>query len=180
MINILYIFCDAKPQKFIFRPNTITSLDMIKSIESLPAEKQKILYDAIPYVTLLVAGADGIIEDAELEKGEKVAHIRTFHFHQEWQEYYKKVDEHLHERLLELIRILPRQAQQRQEAISKELSKLNSILPLLEPKHAKHFYDGLLSFARHVAKASGGIVGWMSIGPKEAKVADLPMIEPVK
>ena len=153
---------------------------MIKSIESLPAEKQKILYDAIPYVTLLVAGADGIIEDAELEKGEKIAHIRTFHFHQEWQEYYKKVDENLHERMLELIRILPRQAQQRQEAISKELSKLNSILPLLEPKHAKHFYDGLLSFARHVAKASGGIVGWMSIGPKEAKVADLPMIEPVK
>ncbi|MCB0549906.1 MAG: hypothetical protein KDD19_20205 [Phaeodactylibacter sp.] len=152
---------------------------MIKSIESLPAEKQKILYDAIPYVTLLVAGADGIIEDAELEKGEKIAHVRTFHFHQEWQEYYKKVDEHLHERLIELIRILPRQAEQRQEVISQELSKLNSILPLLEPKHAKHFYDGLVSFARHVAKASGGVVGWMSIGPKEAKVADLPMINPV-
>ena len=153
---------------------------MIKSIESLPAEKQKILYDAIPYVTLLVAGADGVIDDAELQQGEKIAHIRTFHFHQEWQEYYKKVDEHLHERLLELIRTLPRETQQRQEAISAELSKLNEILPLLEPKHAKHFYDGLLSFARHVAKASGGVIGWVSIGPKEAKVTDLPMIDPIK
>ncbi|MCB0592546.1 MAG: hypothetical protein H6557_03825 [Lewinellaceae bacterium] len=152
---------------------------MIKSIESLPPEKQKVLYDAIPYITLLVAGADGIIEDAELERGEKIAHIRTFHFHAEWQEYYKKVDERLHERLLELIRALPRTAPERQEAISKELSKLNDILPLLDPKHAKHFYDGLLSFARYVAKASGGIIGWMSIGPKEAKVVDLPMIEPV-
>ncbi|MCO6493509.1 MAG: hypothetical protein J5I98_34125 [Phaeodactylibacter sp.] len=152
---------------------------MIKSIESLPAEKQKALYDAIPYVTLLVAGADGIIEDAELERGEKIARIRAFHFHQEWQEYYQRVDGHLHERLMELIRTLPRSPEERQNAIAGELEKLNDVLPLLEPKHAKHFYEGLLSFARHVAKASGGIIGWMSIGPKEAKVVDLPMIEPV-
>ncbi len=152
---------------------------MIKSIESLPPEKQKILYDAIPYVTLLVAGADGIIDDAELERGEKIAHIRAFHFHPEWQEYYKKVDEQLHGRLIELIRLLPRSPEQRQEIITRELSKINDILPLLDPKHATHFYDGLLSFARYVAKASGGIIGWMSIGPKEAKVVDLPMINPV-
>lgn len=152
---------------------------MIKSIESLPAEKQKVLYDAIPYVTLLVAGADGVIDDAELEKGEKIAHIRAFRFHPEWQEYYKKVDENLHQRLRELIRALPRDAEKRQEVISGELSKLNDILPQLAPRHAKHFYDGLLSFARHVATASGGLIGWMSIGPREAKVVELPMIEPV-
>lgn len=152
---------------------------MIKNIDSLSPEKQKVLYDAIPYVTLLVAGADGIIEDAELERGEKIAHIRGFRFHAEWQEYYQKVDENLHERLMELIRLLPRDPEKRQEVISGELSKVNDILPLLDPKHAKHFYDGLLSFARYVAKASGGIIGWMSIGPKEAKVVDLPMINPV-
>lgn len=152
---------------------------MIKSIESLAPEKQKVLYDAIPYVTLLVAGADGIIEDAELERGEKIAHIRTFRSPREWQAYYQKVDEQLHERLHELIRVLPRDPKQRQERIAAELSKLNGILPLLDPKHAKLFYEGLLSFARHVAKASGGLIGWMSVGPKEAKVVDLPMIEPV-
>ena len=89
------------------------------------------------------------------------------------------MDENLHERLQELIRVLPRGAEERQEIISRELGKLNNILPLLEQKQAIHFYEGLVSFAHHVAKASGGLLGWISVGSKEAKVADLPMIKPI-
>lgn len=152
---------------------------MIKSIESLPRNEQQVLYDAIPYVTILVAGADGIIDDAELAAGEKVAHARSFHYkHEEWMEFYKKADEVLHDRLQELIHHLPRDTAKRQATVSQQLSRLNAILPKLDRRQAKHFYDGLCSFAEHVARASGGVIGWMSIGPREAKVTDLPMIEP--
>jgi hypothetical protein len=154
---------------------------MIKSIASLSADEQKILYEAIPYITILVAGADGIIDDAELAAAEKTAHVRSFHYeHEEWMEFYKKADENLHDQLHEMINHLPRETDKRQQAVSEKLARLNDVLPKMDRRQAKHFYDGLLTFADHIAKASGGFIGWMSVGPKEAEVTSLPMIEPVK
>ena len=37
----------------------------------------------------------------------------------------------------------------------------------------------VVTFADHVARASGGIMGWLSVGFEEYKVVDLPMINPV-
>lgn len=153
---------------------------MYKSIDALSAEDRKVLYEAIPHVTLLVAGADGIIDNSELAASEKVAHVRSFEFHPEWLEFYEKVDKSLHERLLGLILELPRDTEERQAILVNRLSKVNDVLPKLDHRHAKHFYEGLLSLARHVAKASGGFIGWLSVGPTEAKVTDLPMIDPVE
>ena len=154
---------------------------MINRIESLPAEDQQILYDAIPYVTILVAGADGIIDNSELAASEKVTHVRSFHYeHEEWMDYYKKADQGLHERLHELIDQLPRDTEARQSILSERLRKLNGVLPKLDHRHAKHFYDGLVSFAHHIAHASGGFIGWLSVDEQEAKVTDLPMVKPVK
>ena len=154
---------------------------MIKSIDSLSPEDQRVLYDAIPCVTILVAGADGIIDNAESAAAEEVTHVRSFHYeHAEWLEFYQKEDKNLHQRLHDLIDHLPRDTEQRQQLVAKELAKLNDVLPKMDRRHAKHFYDGLCSFAEHVAKASGGFIGWISIGPQEAKVTDLPMVEPVE
>ena len=154
---------------------------MIKSIAFLSAEDQKVLYEAIPYTTILVAGADGIIDDDELAAAEKTAHVRSFHYeHEEWMEFYKKADDNLHQQLQEMINHLPRQTDERQQVVSDKLARLNYVLPKMDRRQAKHFYEGLLTFADHIAKASGGFIGWMSVGPKEAEVTSLPMIEPIK
>jgi hypothetical protein len=152
---------------------------MFKSIDALSPQDQKVLYDAVPQVVLLVAGADGIIDDSELAASEKVAHVRSFDFHPEWMAFYEKLDQDLHERLLAMILDLPRETEPRQAELVNRLSKVNPVLKKIDRRQARHFYEGLLSLAGHVAKASGGFIGWLSIGPKEAKVTDLPMIDPV-
>lgn len=152
---------------------------MFKSIEALSPKDQKVLFDAVPQVVLLVAGADGIIDDAELAASEKVAHVRSFDFHPEWMEFYEQLDQDLHERLLAMINALPRDTKERQAVLIVKLSRVNEVIEKLDKRQARHYYEGLLSLARHVAKASGGFIGWLSVGPKEAKVTELPMINPV-
>lgn len=154
--------------------------NMFKSIDALSPEDQKVLFDAVPQVVLIVAGADGIIDDAELAASEKIAHVRSFDFHPEWMEFYEKLDKDLHERLLAMILELPRDTVARQEELVSRLTAVNAVLQKIDKRQAQHFHEGLLSLANHVAKASGGFIGWLSIGPKEAKVTELPMIEPVQ
>jgi hypothetical protein len=153
---------------------------MINIIESLSGRDQQLMYDVIPYITLLIAGADGNIDPKELEWSEKITEIRSFSSHHEWQPYYEKVSETLHDRIQELLAELPEDTAAQGKELTKRLSKLNDILPKLDPLDAKHFYDGLLSFAERIARADGGVLGWFSVSPSEAKVVGLPMINPVE
>ena len=45
---------------------------MLHQLNNLPDDELQELYDAIPVITLLIAGADGDIEDAELKQSEKI------------------------------------------------------------------------------------------------------------
>lgn len=153
---------------------------MIKKISSLPENQQEILYDAIPYVTLLIAGADGKIDPKELEWSKKITEIRSFSFHDNWQDYYERVHAQLNDRIHTLLQELPEDTAERQEIISQRLSVLNDILPQIDTIDAKRFYDGLLSFADRIAKADGGVMGWFSIDAREKAVVSLPMIDPVE
>jgi hypothetical protein len=153
---------------------------MIKTIELLPENQQEILYDAIPYVTLLIAGADGNIDPKELEWSEKITEIRSFSFHNHWQDYYERVHAQLNNRIQALLKALPSDTAERQEIISNRLSELNDILPHFDTIDAKLFYDGLLSFAERIAKADGGLMGWFSIDAREKAVIGLPMIHPIE
>lgn len=148
-------------------------------LKNLTAEEQQQMKDAIAYITILVAGADDNIDENELAAANKLAEIRSFSIHDELVPYYQEVKESLEEKLRALIQSLPNEVSARQEAISKELEKLNPILNKLSTHHGHVFYDNFVSFAKHVAKASGGIIGFMTVGPEEKKVIDLPMIEPV-
>lgn len=153
---------------------------MINIIEALPGKDQQLLYDVIPYITLLIAGADGNIDPKELEWSEKITEIRSFSSHEEWQPYYEKISGTLQSRIQELLAELPEDTTAQGEELSNRLSKLNDILPKLDPLDAKHFYDDLLSFAERIAKADGGVLGWFTISASEAKVVSLPMIHPVE
>ena len=153
---------------------------MINIIEALPIDQQQVMYDAIPNITLLIAGADGKIDPKELEWSEKIAEVRSFSFHEEWQAYYDEVSETMQDRINAILSELPEETNARQEELSNRLAKLNEILPNISSIYAKHFYDGLKSFANRIARADGGIFGWLSIGPKEAEVVELPMISPIK
>ncbi len=153
---------------------------MPQELKNLSPEEQHSMLEAIPLITILVAGADGKIDQEELAQGEKITKIRSYDYHAQLKPYFKKVGETYSERLQQLIAELPSDTAARQDEISKRLSQLNTILPKLDAGYAKLFYESLLTFAKHVAKASGGILGMMTINAKEHQLIRLSMLDPIE
>jgi len=152
---------------------------MITELEALNKEEQTLMLNTIPLITLLIAYADGELDEQERTWSEKITEIRSYSNHESLIEYYEKVGDHYQDKLDHMIETLPKDNDQRMAEISKRLSGLNSVLPKLDQVFAWRFYQGLLSFAKHVAKASGGFLGWSSISSSEEKVMGLEMINPI-
>jgi uncharacterized protein (DUF4415 family) len=137
------------------------------------------LKDAIAEITIYIAGIDGKIDAEEMQWAEKVAEIRTYKMHKDLLEFYQEVGKDYHEKINNLLNTYPKDYRDRNSIIESKLVELNPILASLEPKVGARLYDSYLSFAQHVAKASGGFLGFFSIGAKEKAVLNLPMIAPI-
>ena len=73
----------------------------------------------------------------------------------------------------------PKDTSARNMKISDDLSLLNEIFPKLEIHFGAALYDSFVSFAKHVAKASGGFMGFWSISKEEKEFIELPMLTPI-
>lgn len=144
---------------------------------NLKTEEYASLKDAIPQITILIAGADGKISEGETAWAAKVTNIRSYSAAEEYHDFYKEVGESFQARLDQLINELPADVPGRSARISETLAGLNPILHKLEPKHAARLYKELRSFAAHVAKASGGFLNFWSVSAEEKKWIELPMLE---
>lgn len=153
---------------------------MSANFAELSENEMKTLVDAIPYITVLIAGADGQIDKDELEWAEKVTEIRKFDYSSTLNSYYEAVGKNYQDRVNELIDELPGDTERRTEAIEVILGNLNPILAKLDPGIANECIDSFRSFAKHVAKASGGLFGFGSVSEDEARVMDLDMLIQVK
>ncbi|MEM9259962.1 MAG: hypothetical protein AAGA62_09970 [Bacteroidota bacterium] len=152
---------------------------MLKEFQNLTPTEQQKLFDAIPLITILVAGADDDIDEVELAEAQRMADIRSYNNLGLINAYYEAIDENLTERIQELSRELPNALEPRQAEISERLSGLNDIFPKMKEPFAYLYYKSFVSFAEHIAKSSGGFMRFMTVGPKEAEVIELPMVEPV-
>jgi hypothetical protein len=93
--------------------------------------------------------------------------------------FYQDVGKTYTTDLEQIINSYPAGVKERNKKISEELEELNQILPKLDARVAYKTYKSFVSFAKHVAKASGGILGFFSVNKHEAAVMKLPMINPV-
>ncbi|MFT5765360.1 MAG: hypothetical protein ACI8X3_002797 [Saprospiraceae bacterium] len=152
---------------------------MIPQFEKLSEDQKELMYDAIPLITIYIAGADGKIDPEEAAWAEKLTKIRSYAHHESLQEYYSNLGETYSDRMNKYIGVLPTDIAARTEAIGEKLAGLNSVLPMLEVNFAARYYKGLLSFAKHVAKASGGFFGFGSISSDEERLMKLDVITPV-
>lgn len=151
---------------------------MIANFAELPENEIAQLTDAIPYITILIAGADGEIEVEELEWAKKITEIRKFDHPGNMNDFYAKVGTNYSQRITQLMNELPGDTERRTEAIELKLAELNAILAKLD--NGNDFLDSFRSFAKHVAKASGGIFGFGSISEDEARLMDLHMLKPIQ
>jgi len=152
---------------------------MIAKFAGLTEAESTQMIDAIPLITILIAGADGDIDPTETEWAEKLTKIRQYDYDNELNDYYKKVGENYADRVTDLIAELPGDTDRRRNAISERLGALNDSLAKLDKDYAVSLIDSFKTFASHVAKASGGFLGFGSISNEEHKLIDLPMINTI-
>jgi len=153
---------------------------MIQEFAGLTAEESQALVDAVPLITILIAGADGNIDAKEREWATKLTEIRGYAHPDSLQEYYQAVGDQYGEKLNHLIDSLPKDVNERTKLISEKLSSLNASLAKLDINYAYNLYKSLTSFAEHVAKASGGFLRFATVSKEEAKLINLPMINPIE
>ncbi|MDH5381937.1 MAG: hypothetical protein OEW75_13850 [Cyclobacteriaceae bacterium] len=150
---------------------------MIVEFEVLEQEDIDLLLKTPLYVSILIAGADGKIDKNELNEAISLSKIKQTKARKELIEYYKEVGNHFEDKLKVLINSLPSGHEQRNKFISDELTKVGTILTKIDNHFAKELYVSLKDMAKKVAEASGGILGYMSVGYEESKFVDLKMIK---
>ena len=145
----------------------------------LSADDNRLLIETPALVTILVAGADGVIDEQELNWAEKLTHIRSYAKPEELNHYYMVVEAQFDASLGSYMDSLPKDQSERETQISSKLRRLNHALSCLDNPTALKLYESFVSFAKHIAKASGGFLRFSSISHAEKKWIGLPMINPI-
>ncbi|MEL7220155.1 MAG: hypothetical protein AAGJ93_02485 [Bacteroidota bacterium] len=153
---------------------------MPREFDKLTDAEQQLMLDAIPLITILVGGADGDMDDNEIEWAQKLTEVRSYDFNSKLKDYFQAVGAQFDSKLGTYNDSLPKETAARMAAVSELLAGLNPILKKIDSFDADVYYKNFLSFAEHVAKASGGILRFMSIGKEEKEVIGLPMLEDFK
>lgn len=151
----------------------------MKHFEILSDQEYTILKETLPKVGALIAYADGKVDIDEEYWAEKITHIRTYGEPHELNAYYEDLEKDFKQRFEAEVAALPEDKNEAAECLSKDIARVNDILPKLDPKIAYLVYSSFTTFAKHIAKASGGVLGFFSIDSNEAKLIDLPMINPI-
>lgn len=138
------------------------------------------LKKAIAYITLWVAGADNEVDQDEIAWAEKIAHIRTFSRPEMLNDFYTEASAELKSDLAKLTSSLPNAQEDRDSELYDLLAGVNVILQKLPNYDGANLYSSYLSFAKHIAKASGGFLGFGSISSKERAAIGLKMLEPIE
>ena len=151
---------------------------MIEDFKVLSDAEFDKLKDAISLITVYIAGADGSIDENELKWAEKITTIRGYSTPNSLKGFYEDVGIDYSDRVTKYVESLS-DLDVRNRTVEQKLSELNPILDKLDSKLGSELYKSYLSFAKHVAKASGGFLGFFSIGPAEKAVLNLKMITPI-
>ena len=136
-----------------------------------------ILKSAISEITVLIAGADGNIDDDDISWAKKVTEIRSYKLPDVLRDLYAQVGTTFSDDLATLIKETAGPSEERNVKLSDQLSRTGPLLQKMENQElAAALHDSYLSFAKHVAKSSGGFLSFGSISGAEKKLLDLKMI----
>ena len=142
----------------------------------LSEEEKALVLRAPVLVTVLIAGADEHIDEKEQRKAIAMSAYRKATASTRLRSYYEALSADFEANLIQTIADMPDTAAARSPLLVEELTKLNAIFAKLNPRFAKDLYDDLRSFAKRVASASGGVLGYFSTSDEEAEWVDLPML----
>lgn len=150
---------------------------MINYLDPLSEEEKLFLQKAPVLVSILIAGADNKIDKSEIKEALRISRYKPIKARILLKNFYSSIGDEFEYNLIEEIASLPREARKRTPMIVEELGKLNTILPKLDRKFAIQFYESMKDIAKKIAKASGGVLGYISVDYAELKLMELKMIK---
>ncbi len=147
---------------------------------NISEEEKTTLRKAISWITLLIASADGTIEEEELAWAEKITKIRGYNNPEKLSDFYDAVGKDFAATIDAETKALPEGKEAMKTHLSTKLEGINQILAKLENREAYIYYKSFVTFAEHVAKSTGGFLRFFSIGPEEKKLMELPMLTKIE
>ncbi len=139
------------------------------------------MYKAPVLVCILIAGADGNIDNKEIRGAIALTEKKQKRSKSHLLEFYKELGEDFEDKLKILIQGFPASEAGRSPLIVQELTNVNPILKKLDHDFAVEFYASLKEIASTIAHSSGGLLGMRKMGDEEAKYVLLPMLtDPAK
>lgn len=150
---------------------------MIEQFSYLSKDEQETVMDAPALVTALIAGTDKDVDGKEVNRSLDLMKWKTFRARPDLLDYYQEVGKSFPTRLDSILKELPETKEERNPWIENRLKKLNTILPKLDKELAEQLYASYRELAKHIAEASGGILGYLTINFEESRLIKLPMID---
>lgn len=129
------------------------------------------------WVTLLLACADHDIAESEIDRAKEIIHIKSFAVQNDVRNLYKDLSQHVDKEIDFALQSLSADGKERLVFLEEHIAKLNAIFAKLERTYATQLYNSLISLAKSVARADGGLFGIAKIGADEAKYVNLPMLK---
>ena len=142
-------------------------------LRDLNAPERELILKAPILVCILIAGADGSIDQKEVREAIDMARNKQW-VKSNIQPFFQELAEDFEDKLKILLQGYPFDSGARNNIIHKELSGLNEILGKTERDFARSYYEMLKSLAQRIASSSGSI--WGKITAEEARLLELPMI----
>jgi len=149
---------------------------MLYQLRNLSEAEQSIVLKSPVWVILLIACADHDIDEREIDRAKEIIHIKSFATKNDVKNVYLELDAHVDEEIDNALKSLSAVGAERLSFIEENLAKLNKIFPKLDSAYATQLYNSLLSLARSIAEAEGGIFGIGRVSNKEEKYVGLPML----
>jgi hypothetical protein len=125
----------------------------------------------------LIAGADGKIDSNEIKKSVTLAGLKKKKARKDLLEYYGHVNKDFEDKIKVTIANLPLGNKEREKILIEDIEKVNDAFQKIDKKFATKLYASLKETATHIAEASGGVFGYMSVGYEESRLIDLKMIK---
>lgn len=149
----------------------------MKLFNKLKTEEKEILLNSPSLVIILIAGADGVIDNKEISKAINVTKENAARSEGYLNSFYREVAENFVVKFHNLLSTLPDDTDQRNAIIVQRLSRLNEIFQKTDKTFSIVLYSNLRTLAVEIAKSSGGTLGMNSISDEELEFLDLPMIK---
>jgi hypothetical protein len=146
--------------------------------EQLNKEEQEFLYKIPVYITFLVAGSDNEIDSKERDWAERLVEFRATRNESDLVSYYNEVENVWEANFQELAAKVNDfdDVDARNTHLCEEIAQANAILQKLAKGLGAKLYQSYLSFAKQIAMASGGLLGFGAISAEENKWIDLKML----